>query len=191
MPEDVQELGREGAATLKRWLEATTYIELPFDAYHHAIDCTIFTLGGKKNLDLVGHMLTGNKEPVFVECKRYTSASRQYTEFKKFLAIAYGHTAKEIEDHGKSRKSNYYWVTFHPFNLENWTKLETFEHLKAALAEHPDYQGGEDNFDDTLGHEVASRVTVLVFNPKQEQLSLTREELESIRTILKRKAKEL
>lgn len=78
MPEDIQELGREGAAILKRWLEATTYMELPFDAYNHKIDCTVFTLGGmKKQLDLAGYMLVDKKAPVFVECKRYTTPDRK------------------------------------------------------------------------------------------------------------------
>ncbi|WP_461473269.1 hypothetical protein [Microbacterium sp. HJ5] len=190
MPEDVQEIGREGAATLKRWLEATTYIELPFDAYNNKIDCTFFTLGDKKKqFDLVGHMLTGKKAPVIVECKRYSSPGRQYQEFKKFLAIAYGHTAKEIEDHNSSRESHYFWVTFHPFNLDNWVKLETYDHMKMAVDENPEYRGGQ--FNEALAHEIAGRITVLVFNPKQEALSLTRTELETIRPHLVRKVKTL
>lgn len=191
MPEDIQELGREGAATLKRWLEATTYMELPFDAYNNKIDCMIRTKGEKqKQLDLVGYMLTGKKAPVFVECKRYTSARRQYAEFVTFLAIAYGHTAQELADYNTTRESHYYWVTFHPFNLDNWVNLETYEHMKKALETHPEYLG-EDDLDETLAHEVASRVTVLVFNPKQEALSLTRGELEQIRPVLLRKVKTL
>jgi hypothetical protein len=191
MPEDIQEIGREGAATLKRWLEATTYMELPFDAYNNKIDCTVFTVGDKKKqLDLVGYMLVGKKAPVFVECKRYKTPGGQYKEFIKFLAIAYGQTAKEIEDFGESRPSEFYWVTFHPFNLDNWTKLETYDHMKLALETHPDYLGGAD-FDEQLAHALASRVTVLVFNPKQEGLSLTRHELEAIRPTLQRKVKTL
>jgi len=191
MPEDIQEIGREGAATLKRWLEATTYIELPFDAYNNKIDCTVFTVGGmKKQLDLVGYMLIDKKAPVYVECKRYTTAGGQYKEYIKFLAIAYGHTAYEVEHFGEARPSHYYWVTFHPFNLDNWTKLETYDHMKLALETHPDYLGDAE-FHEQMAHEIASRITVLVFNPKQESLSLTRTELEEIRPILQRKAKTL
>jgi len=191
MPEDIQEIGREGVATLKRWLEATTYMELPFDAYNNKIDCTVFTVGDKKKqLDLVGYMLVGKKAPVFVECKRYTTPGGQYKEFMKFLAIAYGQTAKEVEDFGESRPSEFYWVTFHPFNLENWTKLETYDHIKLALETHPDYLGGAD-FDEQMAHALSSRVTVLVFNPKQEALSLSRPELEAIRPTLQRKVKTL
>lgn len=191
MPEDIQEIGREGAATLKRWLEATTYMELPFDAYNNKIDCMIRTASGKqKQLDLAGYMLIGKKAPVFVECKRYSSPGGQYAEYVKFLAIAYGHTAQELADYKTTRESQYYWVTFHPFNLENWSKLETYEHLKKALVAHPEYLGGG-VLNESLAHEVANRVTVLLFNPKQEDLSLTRDELEQIRPILKRKVKTL
>lgn len=193
MPEDYQEIGREGAATLKRWLEATTYMELPFDAYNNKIDCTVLTMGDKrKQFDLVGHMLVGKKAPVIVECKRYTTPGGQYKEFKKFLAIAYGHTAKELETYNSTRESQYLWVTFHPFNLDNWSRFESYEHLKEALDEHPEYKGGADTpLNESLAHDVASRVTVLVFNPKQEALSLTREELETIRPHLIRKVKTL
>lgn len=191
MPEDIQELGREGAAILKRWLEATTYMELPFDAYHNAIDCMVRTTSGKqKQLDLVGYMLSEQKTPVFVECKRYTSPNGQYKEFVKFLAIAYGHTAQELADYKKTRESQYYWVTFHPFNLDNWSTLETYDHMKKALETHPEYLGDGD-LNESLAHDVAGRVTVLVFNPKQEALSLTRAELEQIRPVLLRKVKTL
>jgi hypothetical protein len=191
MPEDIQEIGREGAATLKRWLEATTYMELPFDAYNNKIDCTVLTTGNqKKQFDLVGYMLTDKKAPIIVECKRYTTPGGQYKEFIKFLAIAYGHTKREIEDYKESRNSRYFWVTYHPFNLDNWVKLETYDHMKLALSTHPEFKG-DDDFDENLAHEISNRITVLVFNPKQEDLTLTRTELEQIRPILQRKVKTL
>lgn len=187
MPEDIQEIGRKGAATLKRWLEATTYLELPFDAYNNKIDCSFPTFTGTKNFDLVGYTVSGERFPVIIEAKTYSSPGRQYTEYMKFLAIAYAVTAKELSVYGSTRKPYFYWITFHPFNLDNWTKLETVEHVKLALSQHPEYITGHD-VSDTLAHDVASRVMVLVFNPKQEALSLTRTELEKIRPILQRKA---
>jgi hypothetical protein len=187
MPEDIQEIGRQGAATLKRWLEATTYVELPFDAYNNKIDCSFQTFGKPKQFDLVGFMVEGERIPVIIECKRYTSPGRQYQEFMKFLAIAYATTAKELETYHASRKPTFYWVTFHPFNLDNWTKLETYDHIKLALSQHPEYVKGH-TVNDSLAHDIAARITVLVFNPKQEKLSLTRSELETIRPYLGRKA---
>ncbi len=171
---------------LKRWLEATTYIELPFDAYNNKIDCMVETFGGQKQFDLVGYMVAGEKTPVYVESKRYTSASGQYKEFNKFLSIAYSHTAREQDKFGTNRKSSYFWVTFHPFNLENWSKLETLDHMKKALGEHTEHLGGH-AIDDDLAAQVSSRIAVLVFNPKQESWTLTRAELELIRPTLARK----
>ncbi|WP_454083965.1 hypothetical protein [Georgenia sp. Marseille-Q6866] len=188
--EEVQEIGREGAATLKRWLEATTYIELPFDAYNNKIDCMVETFGGMKQFDLVGYLIRDKKPPVVVESKRYASAGGQYKEFKKFLAIAYAADAKEVDKFSSCRRAHYYWVTFHPFNLENWSKFETYDHVKMALEENPEYLDGH-AVDDALVHDVASRITVLVFNPKQEALALTRTELEQIRPVLNRKVKTL
>jgi hypothetical protein len=188
--EEVQELGRVGVAIIKRWLEATTYLELPFDAYNHTPDCTVLHLKGKKKFDLRGHFLVGQKSPVIVECKRYRSTGGQYSEFLKFLCIAYSSELKNIEDFGRVRESTFIWVTFHPFNLENWAKFETRGQLKKALREFPEYLDGAEVDEDLVG-AVAERVMVLVFNPKQEKLSLTRKELERIRPVLKRKAKSL
>lgn len=188
--EETQELGREGVAIIKRWLEATTFIELPFDAYHHKLDCTLPHLAGKKVLDLQGHYLTGTKSPIVVECKRYTSPGGQYKEFLHFLAIAYSSTVKEQEDLGGARERHFLWVTFHPFNLDNWTGLETREHMVKALDQFPEYLAGRE-IDEDLAREVSSRVMVLVFNPKQESISLTRQELKIVRVHIDRKADSL
>lgn len=188
--EETQELGRQGVAIIKRWLEATTFIELPFDAYHHKLDCVLPHLDGKKVFDLQGHLLTGSKGPIVVESKRYTTPGGQYKEFLHFLAIAYSSTVKEIEDLGGARERNFLWVTFHPFNLDNWTALETRDQMVKALETHPNYLKGR-TIDEDLVRDVSSRVMVLVFNPKQENLSLTRQELKIVRVHIDRKADSL
>jgi hypothetical protein len=188
--EEVQELGRQGVAIIKRWLEATTYIELPWDAYHHRMDCVVPHLAGKKIFDLCGLYLTGRKHPILVESKRYTSTGRQFKEFQRFLAVAYSATIKEMEDLGAPKNRNYMWVTFHPFNLDNWSKLETRDQIDRALKDHPDLLSDRPVDEDVL-RAVADRITVLVFNPKQESLSLTRAELQQFRTLVDRKADSL
>lgn len=188
--EKTQELGRAGVAIIKRWLEATTFIELPFDAYNHTLDCTLPHLDGTKIFDLQGHFLTGQKDPVIVESKRYTSPGGQYKEFMHFLAIAYSSTVKEKESLGGYRNRHFLWVTFHPFNLDNWTALETRDHMVKALGQHQEYLKGR-TIEEDLVRDVASRVMVLVFNPKQENLSLSRDELKLVRVYLDRKAESL
>jgi len=191
MAEEIHEIGRQGAATLKRWLEATTHIELPHDAYNTPIDCSVDTFGPTKQLDLAGYMLTEKHTPVFVESKKYTTPGGQYKEFRKFLVIAYTHTAQELEKYNSHRSSRYYWVTFHPFNLDKWSSLETYEHMIDALEKDGGAYLAGRSVNHDLAHDVCSRIAVFVFNPKQEALSLTREELELIRPSLKRKVKTL
>jgi hypothetical protein len=185
-----QELGREGVATIKRWLEATTFIELPFDAYHQKKEITVLHTGGKKKLDLGGHYLTGRKFPVLVECKRYSTPGRQHREFRRLLAIAYGSIQREreiYEDPKHDSFTHYIWVTFNPFAQENWQDLETRDQLVKGLEENADVHDGSD-VDEDLARTVAERFTVLVFNKKQEELSLNREELMLVRTVIDRKA---
>jgi hypothetical protein len=137
--EEIQEIGRRGVATLKRWLEATTFIELPYDAYNHSADCLVAHLAGKKKFDLSGYFLTGSKRPIMIESKEYTNAGAQYKEFQHFLCIGCSSTIKEMEDVDVDRERHVFWVTFHPFNLENWAKLESRDQIVKALGQHPDY----------------------------------------------------
>lgn len=193
MPEDVQEIGREGAATLKRWLEATTYMEMPYNAYQNPIDCRVETLNPEisKSLDLVGRLLVDTQPPIYIEAKRYSKQKSQYPEFQKFQAIAYSNTALEMKkNNGHSRKALFLWVTYHPFNLDNWSELQTYHHMVKSLKAHPTYLNGEE-IDTTLAQEVADRVSVLVFNDRQEAWTLTREELAKLRTVVTRKVKDL
>lgn len=188
--EEVQELGRRGVATLKRWLEATTYIELPFDVYNNTPDCTVKHKRGMKKFDLSGYYLTGRKRPIYVESKRYSSDGRQYDEFKEFLRIAYSSAMTDIEEYGRDRERHFYWITYHPFRLGKWKYLEKATHLIEALNEDPEHLGGNP-VDQDLVRDVAKRVTVLVFNKKQKRLSLTKKELIKVRRVINRKAKEL
>ena len=137
--EEIQEIGRRGVATLKRWLEATTFIELRYDAYNHSADCLVAHLAGKKKFDLSGYFLTGSKRPIMIESKEYTNAGAQYKEFQHFLCIACSSTIKEMEDVDVDRERHVFWVTFHPFNLENWAKLESRDQIVKALGQHPDH----------------------------------------------------
>jgi hypothetical protein len=191
VPEDVQELGRRGVAAVKRWLEATTYLELPFDAYNHAVDCLIAHSAGVKQFDLDGYYLTDDKDPITVECKAYTTTGAQYREFRLFLAIAYSSTWEERSKFaGKYRKRHFLWVTKHPFSLGKWPVLESHDEMRDALILHPEYLAGEE-MDENLLRDVSSRIMVLVYSDKQSALSLTPDELRRVRTQLDRKAREL
>lgn len=183
--EEVQELGRVGVAIIKRWIEATTHIQLSYDIYDNPDQCIVPYIGGRKRLDLAGRYMTGGKHPVVVECKRYSTPGGQAAEYLEFLRIAYSSTLADIAHFGRDRSTHFMWVTYHPFSLTKWSQLETHETMRQALLEKPEYLGKSAIDEDRL-RAISDRVMILVFNPKQEALSLTPDELALIRTILDR-----
>jgi hypothetical protein len=186
--EEVQELGRTGVATVKRWLEATTFIELNWNVYEDTGMCIVQCLGGKnKKFDLAGAFIGLKRNPVVVESKRYTTAGSQHKYFKEFLAIAYSSTVSEVEQKKYDIGREFIWVTFHPFILKDWPRLCTEGKIKESLEEYPEYLDGRE-LDPQILRSVSERVWVLVMHEKQEDLSLTHEELMSVLATLKRKA---
>lgn len=185
--EATQEQGRRGVALVKRWLEATTYVELPWNAYENPSWCEIDLLGGGvKRFDLAGYFLTGDRQPVVVENKSYNSDGGQYTQFQEFLAHAYSSTA-HIAERRTDAGREFIWVTSHPFGpLNHWSKLESAEEIRIALQVKPEVLDGR-NIDEEMLRTVANRIWVLVMNKKQGSLSLTPRELGLVHVALKRK----
>src|SRR3954447_23630774 len=154
--ETTQELGREGVFQVKKWLEATTDLTLPWNAYDSGPMCTRKRLdGGKKAYDLAGSFIA-DRRPAVVEAKRYTSPGNQPGEYIEFLANAYSTTAQEVKDVGDTR-TEFIWVTTHPFSLTNWSKLTTRGTLEAAVKQHSDWLGDAD-LDQELLTKVAGRL---------------------------------
>ena len=186
--EEVQELGRAGVATVKRWLEATTFIELNWNVYEDTGMCIVQCLGSKnKKFDLAGAFIGDKRNPVVVESKKYNSPGSQHKYFKEFLAIAYSATVSEIEQKKYDIAREFIWVTFHPFILKDWTILLTEGKIKEALAENSGYLDGRE-IDPNVLRSVSERIWVLVMHEKQEGISLTHEELMDVLATLKRKA---
>jgi hypothetical protein len=200
--EEVQELGREGVAMVKRWLEATTFIELNWNVYEDSALCIVQCLGEKtkstptgeksmgartKKFDLAGAFIGLKRNPVVVESKNYTSTGAQHKYFKEFLATAYSSTVYELEHKHSDIAREFIWVTFHPFMLTEWMTLGTEEKIAQALVENPEYLDGRD-VDQKVLRKVAERVWILVMHKKQEDISLTHEELMNVLYTLKRKA---
>ncbi|WAC93570.1 hypothetical protein [Mycobacterium sp. Aquia_213] len=185
--EEVQELGRTGVATVKRWLEATTFIELNWNVYENPELCIVPCLGDKrKKFDLAGAFIGLKRSPVVVESKKYSTAGKQHKYFKEFLAIAYSSTLYEMEEKGSDIGREFLWVTFHPFILKDWPILATEEKIVEGLDENPEYLDGKD-IDQKVLRKVSDRVWVLVIHQKQEGISLTHEELMQVLVTLKRK----
>jgi hypothetical protein len=190
--EEVQELGRQGVASVKRWLEATTFIELIWNVYENPAMCTMSCLGvnNRKKFDLVGNFIGGRRDPVAVECKQYSSTGAQHKYFKEFLAVAYSSTVRETTDRGSDPKREYLWVTTHPFMVTEWTSLATEKKIKEALDEHPKMLSGN-AIDDAVVRKVSERIWVLVRHDKQEEITLPNDELMLVLATLKRKEETL
>lgn len=179
--------GQDAVLFTKRWLESSTYIELPWNAYYSAAMCQVRCLdGSKKGFDL-GGLFLDDKGFIYVENKGVTTSGDQHQEYRKFLAIAYSSTAQNIKE-GADRRATYIWVTTYPFvrALRDWKALETHGAIKAALKEFPQLLGGE-SIDEDLLRLVASRVWVLLLNRKQSRLFLTADEVTRVHGVLNRK----
>ncbi|MEV6527297.1 hypothetical protein AB0M43_35750 [Longispora sp. NPDC051575] len=151
--ETVQKQGMDGAYLVKRWLESTTWVELPFDVYNNAPVCTLTRLDGKrKRYDLFGSIHRESPTPLYVEVKDYNSAGgKQGTEYWEFLANAYTITAQDRRN-GEDARREFAWITSHPFSSTDWAKLTSAKRIKTALEEHhPEALDGQQVDADLLG----------------------------------------
>lgn len=188
--ESVQKDGMDGVDLAKRWLESTTWIELPFEVYNNAPVCTLRRLDGKvKRYDLFGSIHTHPPTPLYVEMKDYdTAGGKQGAEYWEFLANAYSITAQDITD-GEDARREFMWITRHPFNSTDWATLTSAERIKKALEDHhPKALNGETINADLLA-TVSDRLWLLVLHKRQEELMLTAEELSIVESKLNRKGK--
>jgi hypothetical protein len=188
--EPVQQKGIDGVDLAKRWLESTTWIELPFNAYHNGPICTLMRLDGKSKLyDLFGMIHTSPNTPLYVESKGYDSVGgKQAKEFWEFLANAYSITANDIKN-GEDGRREFWWTTRMPFSSTDWATLTTADRIKTALeVHHPEALNGE-TIDFNLLAKVSDRVEVFIINRRQEDFMLTPEELGLIESKLNRKGK--
>ncbi|WP_280373889.1 hypothetical protein [Nocardia wallacei] len=189
MPREAsQEKGRIGARTAQRWLEATTFVELPWNSYHHEALCEIECLDDStKMFDLAGYFLTEERAPISVEVKNVDTESHLKEKFHEFLAVAYSSTARRLEKSRPDDKREFMWVSWHPFGpMNRWAKLTSAEEIELAVEEYPSLLGGH-AIDRSVVQTVSERIWLLTFNPKQETLSLDADELSRVMAALSRK----
>ncbi|MBF4999325.1 hypothetical protein IRT45_19440 [Nocardia sp. BSTN01] len=189
MPREAsQEKGRVGARTAQRWLEATTFVELPWNSYHHEALCEIECLDDStKMFDLAGYFLTDERTPISVEVKNVDTDAHLRDKFHEFLAVAYSSTAKRKLKSRPDDKREFMWVSWHPFGpMNRWTKLASVEEIEISLGEYSGLLNGHE-VDRELLQVVSERIWVLTFNPKQEMLSLDADDLSKVMAALPRK----
>lgn len=195
--ESVQKDGMDGVDLAKRWLESTTWIELPFNVYDNAPVCTLRLLNGTvKRFDLFGYIHNKPATPLFVEVKDYdTAGGKQGAEYWEFLANAYSITAQDLVD-GLDARREFMWITRHPFNQTDWAELTSADRIKQALEKHPevlrksqDPDAESHDVDVDLLATVSNRLWLLVLHKRQESLMLTPQELSIVEAQLNRKGK--
>lgn len=182
--EPIQLLGAAEVVRVKRWLESTTWIDLPFNAYEDEPRCMLSLCNGQRKLfDLRGRFrgAGASRHGVTVECKNYSTPGGQAKEFERFLAIAYSYTYKATEELGSDPQEEFFWVTKHPFAKTQWKDLCSKEKLKECVLD----TGNSDicptgTFNEDLAGKVANRVWILVVNEKQHHLSLSSSELHTV-----------
>ncbi|MBV6762763.1 hypothetical protein [Rhodococcus opacus] len=186
--ETAQEQGRVGARTAQRWLEATTFVELPWNSYKNEAQCEVECLDDSvKVFDLAGYFLHDDRTPVAVEVKNVTTDAHLRDKYHEFLAVAYSSTARRSVKSRVDDKRQFMWVSWHPFGpISRWTQLESVEEIECALKEYEHLLNGH-RIDPAILRLVSDRIWVLTFNPKQERLSLDAEELAKVLTALPRK----
>lgn len=190
--EATQEKGRSGVKFTRRWLEATTFVELQWDSYNNEEFCILPLLKGEpKAWDLSGSFLLENRQRVFVENKAEDTAGHQTAQFREFLSNSYSSTAKQWELIKKDPNYEYFWVTTHPFGTtSNWASLVTKKSVIDAVTAE-DALPENVSIDEDLAALVATRIWVLVASTKQERLTLERAELDKVLLALERKKDKL
>ena len=134
--------GLEGTLAVKRWLESTTFMELPFNAYEDEGQCTLVRLDGQtKRYDLSGYFLGDSRRPIAVESKAYSTVGHQAGAYTEYLANAYSITAHDIATVGDLRRE-YFWVTSHPFSQTKWAQLTSPDEIREALKTHAEALNG-------------------------------------------------
>lgn len=190
--EGTQKAGFDGTDFTKRWLESTTWVELPFDAYDNEVFCTPEILDGTvQGFDLFGYIHTKPKRtPLYVESKNVNSTGgSQAADFIEFLANAYSVTAQHMRKYKVDPRCEFMFVTRQPFNIGNWSSHLEPSSIKTALGKHPEKLGDQEISEDLL-KTVSDRLWLLVVHERQERLMLTGSEISLIESLLKRKVKE-
>jgi hypothetical protein len=178
--------GEAGVLIIKRWLESTTYVTITFTVYDDQAQTTAIRLDGQpKRYDLTGYFLGENRRPLLVEAKNYTVVGKQPEEYSEFLADAYSITAAAIAG-GADKKTEFMWVTWHPFSQTKWSALTSEAEIIAAVEAHPEALGDR-QLDPSVVRIVADRLWLAMLNRRQEELLLNRSELFRIHEVLQRK----
>ena len=129
--------------------------------------------GRFERFDLVGNLLGEDTRPgrtIYVECKDYSSASNQGTQYDEYLAVCYSAFVAMSEPIEAPVDVELMWATTHPFAVV-LPRLVTAEKIAEAFAAHEPRLGGH-GFDETIAAELAPRLWLAVVNSRAEEMMM-------------------
>ncbi|MBT9605744.1 hypothetical protein [Microbacterium sp.] len=177
--EEAHAVGAEGVQKAKRWLEATTRVDVqwiyPEEAARkklafqwHDNSSFVYDMGGVFR----GGPLAN--QTFMAEVKNYSTVGKQGPMYEEYLARCY-RARQEIPGFTEQ----FMWITWHPFSQGSWTKLTTAEAVRDAVIKYAPKALGVDvgeatsAVDDTVCAEVAETLWLLVLSDKHELLMLS------------------
>lgn len=181
--EQQHEAGRDGVRRVKRWLESTTRFSVPWDVYGSPNQTTVKLLSGEaKGYDIAGHLIGeegASGPPFYGEVKHYHSVSDQPTLYHEYLARSYS-AARQATSKDHDPELEFMWVTWHPFSQGKFLELCGVDEIEEACGIHAEYLGGEE-FDSGFAAILARRLWLLIVNPRQEEMTMSRTFLGEVR----------
>ncbi|MEZ7130462.1 hypothetical protein ACBR40_34460 [Nonomuraea sp. AD125B] len=181
--------GQDGAQRAKRWLDATTRVNVRWvNPEPHAVRKLTFywTDGEDYSFDLGGIFLGDelDGQEFFAESKNYKNASDQGGHYVKYLAGCY-----RAYDTRPERCDNFMWITWSPFNTTTWDKLMAPDTVKAAVLKfsgrvlgEPDEEAARGLISEDICKAVSERLWMIVLSERQERhLTLSQKHLAVIR----------
>ncbi|MFS7877677.1 hypothetical protein ACEYXF_30725 [Streptomyces asiaticus] len=182
--EELHEVGADGARRAKEWLEATTRVKASWTNTDPKWSrrMTFKWPAGKQtefSLDLGGLLCGGefDNDVFMAECKKYSTPGDQGTHYLSYLAKCY-----VIQSQQPTAAEHFMWITWCPFNVQDWNKLLTEEWVTRGVRKHSAEIFGEATPEEVeslinkeVVRQVAERLWMIVLSDKQEQLVITRE----------------
>ncbi|WP_157777239.1 hypothetical protein [Nocardia terpenica] len=139
---------------------------------------------GAFSFDLGGVLSGGDvhNQEFFAEVKNYKEAHDQPDLYRKFLAKCYRAYGLRPE-----RCDNFMWITWAPFSVTEWSKLDSPEKVERCVRENWEFNFSSNadavaaDLDVRAVQAVASRIWILVLSDKQiNHLSMSDEYLSII-----------
>jgi hypothetical protein len=188
--EETQAKGADGARRAKLWLDSTTRANTRWvNPEKVAVPKLTFpwvTPNRSFSFDLGGILLGGeiNNQEFLAESKKYTKARDQGQHYRKFLAQCYQALRTRPD-----RCDNFMYITWAPFNAENWDELIKPDKVRSSVLELRHLALGIEDENEASAaiseetcKDVAERLWMIVLGDRQEQhLKLTSEHLGVIR----------